>query len=130
MNLKESDVVMMDKDLYDKMVRTFNRVKAERLKNKIVAKRLKDDVNLLHHDMSAFGSRVNEIKTSMSTLSEIVNRMQDYNLKVQMGGKVDSATYGVMEMEDKVHHMLRLIENLKDVMKPFEEGSEEAPYKE
>jgi hypothetical protein len=96
----------------------------------MVAKRLKDEVNFLHHDMSAFGSRVNEVKISMSALGEIVNRMQDYNLKVQMGGKVDSATYGVLEMEDKVHHMLRLIDNLKDVMKPFEEGSEETPYKE
>jgi hypothetical protein len=130
MSLKESDIVMVDKDLYDKMVRTFNRVKAERLKNKMVAKRLKDEVNLLHHDMSAFGSRVNEIKISMSTLGEIVSRMQDYNLKVQMGGKVDSATYGVLEMEDKLHHMLQLIENLKEVMKPFEDGPEETPYKE
>jgi hypothetical protein len=130
MNLEESDVVMLDKDLYDKMIRTFNRVKAERLKNKITAKCLKDEVNLLHHDMSSFGSRVNEVKISMSTLSEIVNRMQDYNLKVQMGGHVDTATYGVLEMEDKVHHMLRLIENLKEVIKPFEEGAEEAPYKE
>jgi phage shock protein A len=130
MSMNDRDVLLVDKGLYDTMVLAYNRVKAERFRNKIVAKRLNDEVELLHHNMDAFGSKVTEVKTSMSNLEEIVQRMTDYNLKVQLGEKVDSATYGVMEMEDKVHHMLRLIEHLKDVMKPFEEYKEEAPYKE
>ncbi|MFZ2456467.1 MAG: hypothetical protein WAX07_08320 [Candidatus Altiarchaeia archaeon] len=128
--MKDREVLLVDKGLYDTMVLAYNRVKAERFRNKTVAKRLSDEVELLHHNMDAFGSKVTEVKTSMSNLEEIVQRMTDYNLKVQLGEKVDSATYGVMEMEDKVHHMLRLIEHLKDVMKPFEEYKEEAPYKE
>ena len=130
MSMKDRDVLLVDKALYDTMVLAYNRVKAERFKNKMVAKRLKDEVDLLHHEMDSFGSKVTEVKTAMSNLDEIVKRMTDYNLKVQMGEKVDTATYGVMEMEDKVHHMLRLIESLKLVMKPFEEYTEEAPYKE
>lgn len=130
MSMKDREVLLVDKGLYDTMVLAYNRVKAERFRNKTVAKRLSDEVELLHHNMDAFGSKVTEVKTSMSNLEEIVQRMTDYNLKVQLGEKVDSATYGVMEMEDKVHHMLRLIEHLKDVMKPFEEYKEEAPYKE
>jgi len=130
MSMKDRDVLLVDKALYDTMVLAYNRVKAERFKNKMVAKRLKDEVELLHHEMDSFGSKVTEVKTAMSNLDEIVKRMTDYNLKVQMGEKVDTATYGVMEMEDKVHHMLRLIESLKLVMKPFDEYTEAAPYKE
>jgi hypothetical protein len=130
MSMKDRDVLLVDKGLYDTMVLAYNRVKAERFKNKMIAKRLKDEVQLLHHDMDSFGSKVTEVKTAMSNLDEIVKNMQDYNLKIKIGEKVDTATYGVMEMEDKVHHILRLIENLKEVMKPFDEYMEGAPYKE
>jgi predicted component of type VI protein secretion system len=130
MTLKDRDIVMVDKALYDTMVLAYNRVKAERFKNKIAAKRMKDEVDLLHHNMDAFGSKVIEVKTAMSNLSEIVTRIQDYNLKVQLGEKVETATYGVMEMEDKVHHVLRLIDALKGTLRPFDEYTEEAPYKE
>jgi hypothetical protein len=130
MSLKDRDVLLVDKGLYDTMVLAYNRVKAERFRNKMVAKRLGDELELLDHDMESFGSKVTEIKTSLSNLDEMVKRLPDYNLKVQLGEKVDTATYGVTEMEDKVHHLLRLIEHLKDVMKPFNEYKEEAPYKE
>jgi hypothetical protein len=130
MSMKDRDVLLVDKGLYDTMVLAYNRVKAERFKNKMIAKRLKDEVALLHHDMDSFGSKVTEVKTAMSNLDEIVKNMQDYNLKIKIAEKVDTATYGVMEMEDKVHHILRLIENLKEVMKPFDEYMEGAPYKE
>lgn len=128
--MKDREVLMVDKGLYDTMVLAYNRVKAERFKNRIIAKRLKDEVELLHHSIESFGSKVTELKTSMSNMDETVKRLQDYNLKVVLGEKVDSATYGVMEMEDKVHHMLRQIELLKTTLKPFEEAHEEAPYKE
>lgn len=130
MSMKDRDIVMVDKALYETMVAAYNRVKAERFRNKIVAKRMKDEIELIHHDMDSFGSKVVEMKTAMSNLDEAVKRLQDYNLKVTLGEKVDTATYGVMELEDKIHHMFRMIESLKILLKPFEDYLEEAPYKE
>lgn len=130
MSLKDREVLMVDKDLYDKMVLAYNKVKAERFRNKMVAKRLKDEFELLHHNMESFGSKVTELKTAMSNIDEFVKRMQDYNLKVQLGEKVDAATYSVMELEDKVHHMIRIIDSLKNTLKPLDDYTEETPYKE
>lgn len=130
MSVKNRDVVMVDKGLYDTMVLAYNRVKAERFRNKMVAKRLKDDLETLHHEMDSFGSKVGEVSTSMSNLEESVAALQDYNLKVQLGEKANTASYGVLEMGDKVHHLLRLIENMKGVLKPLDEYNEAAPYKE
>ncbi len=130
MSLKNRDAVMVDKGLYDTMVLAYNRVKAERFRNKMVAKRLKDELEILNHEMDSFGSKVTEVSTAMSNLEETVTGLQDYNLRLRLGEKTNTATYGVLEMEDKVHHMLKLIEHLKDVIKPFDEYNEAAPYKE
>ena len=130
MSIKDRDVLLVDKALYDTMVLAYNRVKAERFRNKMVAKRLKDELAVLNHEMDSFGSKVTEVSTAMNNLDESVKMLQDYNLKVQLGERVDTASYGVSEMEDKVHHMLRLIEHLKNVIKPFDEYTEAAPYKE
>ncbi len=121
---------MWIRKLYDTMVLAYNRVKAERFRNKTTAKRLRDELDILQHEMESFGSKVGEVSIAMSNLDESVKVLQDYNLRVQLGERVDSASYGVSEMGDKVHHILSLIEHLKNVIKPFDEYTEAAPYKE
>jgi len=96
----------------------------------MIAKRLRDEIESILHGTESLNNKVEELKTSMSNIDETVKRMQDYNLKVQLGEKVDSATYSVIEMEDKVQHMIHIIDSMKNTLKPFEESGEEAPYKE
>lgn len=121
---KKRPVVLVDKDLYDTMVMAFNRVKQERLRNKQMAVRLEKDMDGLHHQMEAFGSKIAELIMCANNLDQEVQNLLDYSLRVRLGEKSQTLVYETMEMEDKVHKINGYIKRIKNDIRPFREEVE------
>jgi len=123
--MKESDkkpmVVTVDRDLYDSMVAAFRRVKAERMKNKILSEKLDRQIASMGSDMDSFSARVSEITLNANNLNQAVQMISDLNLKAALGEKTDALVYSVLEMEDRVSKMRNKIMDIREELRPMRE---------
>ncbi len=116
------DIVMVERDTYDAMVAAYTRTKAERLRNKEIAEDLENDLELLQHEMEALCSKVTELNTSITGLSDEVNKkITDEGLKESMKDSLDGVSFGVLEMQDRTHKLLNGIRRAKAILKPFKD---------
>ena len=116
------DIVMVERDTYDAMVAAYTRTKAERLRNKEIAEDLENDLELLQHEMEALCSKVTELNTSITGLSDEVNKkITDEGLKESMKELLDGVSFSVLDMQDNTHKLLNEIRRTKVVLKPFKD---------
>jgi chromosome segregation ATPase len=118
------DVLAVDKDLYDTMVAAYNRVKDERFHNKQLADSLVRQVNSVGHDIDSFASKVTEASSNIQDLQEALRALSEEHIeiRVRLGEKVETISYGITEIEDKLHKISKELKQLQMSVKPFQEA--------
>ena len=118
------DVLMVDKDLYDTMVAAYARVKDERFKNKQLADSLTKQIMSLEHEIDSFTGKAEDALANVEDLQETVHSLSEEHteLKIKLGEKVETVSYGMTEIEDKLHKLSKDIKQLQASLKPMQDA--------
>lgn len=119
--LKKGNMVMVNRDIYEAMTTAYHKVKAERETNMALANKLKKDLSLLDAELIKIGSKTTELLTSIVSLEESMQHIDDYALKTRLSEKMGYAMYMIDGVQGKIHKLREVMETIKRDVKPWED---------
>lgn len=118
---KKSNMITVEKDIYEAMTREFHRVKAERDRNKELTDKLKKDLSLLDRELNKVGAKIFELTSSTLAVEEAIKGISDLSIKNRLVKKTGYVLYMTDGLQSRIHRLREVMESIRRDVKPWDD---------